>query len=472
MPTHEITPIQYHPDGAYWFERFAHLPYPAWLDSCQPHSAIGRYGIISAAPQQRLITNGSITTIEQLNYRDDSGLLSSSSSAHTSNEDPLDLINTWLQQQPKDLPEDIPFAGGVLGYWGYDLGRRYERLPEKSLADTQLADMQVGCYDWSLVQDHHQRRAWVIILASCQPAVKRSIKQQIDSTANLEATSSKPDKSFKISNFEEESNFDSYTKSIRNIQNYIAAGDCYQVNFAQRFKATYSGDTLEAYQKLRTILPSPFCAYLKLNDEQSILSLSPERFIKCHQGQVETKPIKGTIPRGKTLQDDQRNADTLLNSQKDRAENVMIVDLLRNDLSKVCTPYSVKTPKLFELESYANVHHLVSTVSGQLQEDKSCADLLRATFPGGSITGAPKIRAMEIIDELETFRRSAYCGSIGYLSINGNMDTNIAIRTLMADKGNLYCWGGGGITADSDPKAEYDESLAKVSLLMQTLSSL
>jgi len=218
-------------------------------------------------------------------------------------------------------------------------------------------------------------------------------------------------------------------------------------------------------------MPSPYSAYLDWQDK-AVICLSPERFLKVARNQVEARPIKGTIARGRSVDEDQDNAVQLLNSGKDRAENLMIVDLLRNDLGTVCQPGSIRVPKLFELESFANVHHLVSTVTGTLRPGQTPLDLLARSFPGGSITGAPKKRAMEIIEETESCRRNLYCGSVGYISATGRMDTNIAIRTLLADNGRLHCWGGGGIVSDSEAESEYRESITKVASLMSTLEGL
>jgi para-aminobenzoate synthetase component 1 len=321
--------------------------------------------------------------------------------------------------------------------------------------------MSIGIYPWAIVQDHHKQQAWLVVNKAvaatynfleiehiCLPNTQNTrfhdLKQNLKSTSN----------SFKINGFESNLKVGSYRLAIQKIHRYIAAGDCYQVNFAQRFSASCQGDSFEAYLTLRDALPSPFSAYMEL-PEGAILSLSPERF------------IKGTIARGKTPEEDAANALRLESSLKDRAENLMIVDLLRNDLSKTCT--DIKVPELFSLQSFANVHHLVSTVTGTLKPNKTAVDLLASSFPGGSITGAPKIRAMEIIEELEPVRRSLYCGSLGYISACGNMDTSIAIRTLVRDKNNIHCWGGGGIVADSEPDKEYQETIAKVKVLLDTL---
>jgi para-aminobenzoate synthetase component 1 len=259
-----------------------------------------------------------------------------------------------------------------------------------------------------------------------------------------------------------------YLAAIARIKRYILDGDCYQVNFAQRFSVPAEGDPWEAYQGLRRINAAPFGAYLNTPDCQ-VLCSSPERFLRVRGGDVETRPIKGTRPRGQDPIEDLMLADALLGSAKDRAENLMIVDLLRNDLGKVCAVGSVRVPRLFEVQSFARVHHLVSTVRGRLATGRTAADLLRACFPGGSITGAPKLRAMEIIEELEPHRRGIYCGSIGYLGWDGAMDTNIAIRTMVQSEGVTRLWAGGGIVADSKPEAEYRETYYKAAALLDLL---
>ena len=265
---------------------------------------------------------------------------------------------------------------------------------------------------------------------------------------------------------------EAYHKAIERIQDYIQAGDCYQVNFAQRFRAPCSGDPWVAYCALREACPTPFSGFQSLPNDGAVLSLSPERFVRVSERQVETRPIKGTRPRGVTPEEDAAHATELLASPKDRAENLMIVDLLRNDLGRSCRTGSVSVPELFSLESYPNVHHLVSSVTGTLADDKDALDLIAGSFPGGSITGAPKIRAMQIIDELEPTRRGLYCGSLVYLDVRGEMDSSIAIRSLLVKDGQVCCWGGGGIVADSQWEAEYQESLTKVRVLLQTLEGL
>jgi len=260
-----------------------------------------------------------------------------------------------------------------------------------------------------------------------------------------------------------------YLNAVAKVREYIVAGDIFQANLSQRFQAPLREQPFDLYRRLRRRNPAPFAGYLAF-DEVTVLSASPERFLRLDpDGQVETRPIKGTRPRGLGPMHDAALGRALAESVKDRAENVMIVDLLRNDLSRVCRPGSVRVPELFALEQHPTVHHLVSTVLGDLEPGADAVDLVRAAFPGGSITGAPKVRAMEVIAELEPTRRGVYCGSIGYLSATGAMDTSIVIRTFVLHDGELYFQAGGGIVADSDPELEYRETLDKAAGLIATL---
>ncbi len=467
-----ITPLDYRPDSAHWFSLVRHLPNALWLDSGRPASSYGRFDIIAAAPQQLLTTQGAVTRITEQH-----GL------SRDSTEDPFALLAQALspsqepQQERPQTHSALPFIGGALGYFGYDLGRRLEKLPTLAQADINLPDMCVGIYPWAIVQDHALQTACLVINESLSQTLGGAYNfleiEQLGLSAaqnplfhELKSNLKSGDKSFKINDFESNLNVRDYRAALEKIQAYIRAGDCYQVNFAQRFSAEFSGDPFAAYLALRDVLPSPFSGFMQL-ENGAVLSLSPERFIQVRGTQVETKPIKGTIKRGATPEQDAQNAQWLQNSQKNRAENVMIVDLLRNDLSKHCG--QVKVPALCELQTFANVHHLVSTVTGELKDGANAIDVLRDAFPGGSITGAPKIRAMEIIEELEPTRRSLYCGSLGYVSADGQMDTSIAIRTLVCDGNKIHCWGGGGIVAGSETEQEYRESIAKVQVLMETL---
>ena len=361
----------------------------------------------------------------------------------------------------------LPFIGGLMGYWRYDAGLAAHGLaPHRDAASQPLAALKLGWYGWALILNHQAGEGWLVFHPACDSSTRQQVRDLLATT-----TPQPPAAPFVLAApFAADTSRQHYLGAVARIRDYIAAGDCYQVNYAQRFSAPCHGDPWSAYRALRRALPSPYGAYLNW-DGEAVLSCSPERFLKVSVGQVETKPIKGTIARGLTVAEDGDNAIRLMNSAKDRAENLMIVDLLRNDLGRHCQPGSIRVPKLFALESFANVHHLVSTVTGALKKDSTPLQLLRDAFPGGSITGAPKKRAMEIIAELEPFDRQLYCGSIGYMSANGRLDTNIAIRTLTVHDGQIHCWGGGGIVADSVPELEYEESLQKVETLMKALES-
>lgn len=368
---------------------------------------------------------------------------------------------------PAEAPTNVPFAGGLLGYLGYDFGRRVERLPANARDDIGLADAAFGLYGWAIISDHQNRTTQLV----CHPALRMEEQQRILEIVAPPCGNARSAPFALTSSFKPDVDQKGYKQAIDRIQHYITAGDCYQVNYAQRFSATYEGDPWGAYSRLRKACPTPFSGFIRLSGRDAVLSLSPERFLEVKHGQVETRPIKGTRPRGACELDDAANAWELLNSEKDRAENLMIVDLLRNDLGRNCRIGSVTVPSLFSLESYPNVHHLVSVIKGQLADNHDALDLIRGAFPGGSITGAPKIRAMEIIDELESTRRGIYCGSLMYLDVRGQMDSSIAIRTMIAKSGTIHCWGGGGIVRDSEWLCEYEESVTKVKALMDVLEA-
>ncbi|MGR9053778.1 MAG: aminodeoxychorismate synthase component I, partial [Gammaproteobacteria bacterium] len=343
--------------------------------------------------------------------------------------------------------------------------RRLEKLPALSEDAEHIAQMAVGIYPWAVVVDHVERRSHLV--------------GRLDDETRIRVMKhfSRMPEAFDLSMFEVTGpvscNMDKvrYASAISRIKHYLKEGDCYQVNLTQRFEASCRGDPWRAYVKLRELNSAPFSCYFNTPEAQ-ILSSSPERFLSVRNGMVETKPIKGTRPRRSAIAEDRRQAGLLANSKKDRAENVMIVDLLRNDIGKTCKKGSVKVPKLFDVESYATVHHLVSTVTGELDVGRHALDLLRSCFPGGSITGAPKIRAMEVIEELEPHRRGVYCGAIGYIGYDGNMDTNIAIRTLVHSQGRIRFWAGGGIVNDSVMEDEYQECFDKAKAMMALLNSL
>ena len=448
-----IQTIPYHANSEILFAAVRDLPDAVWLDSGKPRSAQGRFDIISACPDAIIETVGQLSTIS-----DSTGLRSSL-------EDPFVLVEQLLAPLSKpDTDNQYPFVGGLIGYFGYDLGRRLIDIP--STADTlaTLPDMRIGRFLWALVVDHDKQRSELVFHAQCSDELQTLICSRLVNLDSVDA-----DSAFKLNKrFSATLSESQYQAAIQEIKRYISAGDCYQTNFTQHFATQFSGDLWPAYKALRSAVGSPYSVFWQWRD-QALLCLSPERFIKVSDNRAETKPIKGTIKRGSDIEDDRQRAEILINSAKDRAENLMIVDLLRNDLGKNCQPGSIRVPKLFALESFPNVHHLVSTVTGDLTADATPLGLLRDSFPGGSITGAPKKRAMEIIEELEPVRRSVYCGSIGYISANGRMDTNIAIRTLIADGDTLHCWGGGGIVADSIEAQEYQESVDKIKALLTAL---
>ena len=370
----------------------------------------------------------------------------------------------------------MPFQTGVVGYLGYDLAHHLERLPHPAVDDLAFPDLAAGFYDAILAFDHGERRAW--ILSSGWPeanpvASMHRRKARADLLAARVGRAREPDPEPEAaSEAGLRSNFTAggYEAAVQRVVDYILAGDIFQANLSQRFQAELPDglDAWRLYRRLRRRNPAPFAAYLDLGEVQ-IASASPERFLELRGRQVETRPIKGTRPRGATPEADRRLGAELLASAKDRAENVMIVDLLRNDLSRVCRDHTVLTPELCVLESFATVHHLVSTVTGELRDGLDAVDLLRATFPGGSITGAPKIRAMEIIAELEPSARGPYCGSIGWLGFDGWMDTSITIRTFAIKGRRVAFQAGGGIVADSEPAAEYAETLDKARALIEAL---
>ncbi len=437
------------------FERVRGFGYPVLLDSSQPEAISGRYDIIAAGPD-RVVS----FTDQGLNCTSESGQIILKDAASS----PFDYLQQLLNELGTPKPVDnCPFNAGLIGIFGYDLGRAIEQLPSLSEADIDYPWMLVGRYLWAVIIDHVDNSCRIVWHTLASPSIDKVI-------ACLSTPKAGDPCSFKLTTpFSSNLSWPEYQHSLERIDEYIHAGDCYQINFAQRFHGQYKGDPWTAYKRLREQATTPHAAYLE-SPEGAILSLSPERFLEVDAaGEVETRPIKGTRPRGQNATEDTALANELANARKDRAENLMIVDLLRNDLSRNCAAGSVRVPELFKIESYPNVHHLVSSVRGKLKPQATPLSLLRDSFPGGSITGAPKIRAMEIIDELEPQRRSVYCGSIGYISSCGHMDTSITIRTLLCQKGEIYCWAGGGIVADSVIEEEYQETFNKVNNLLHGL---
>ena len=448
-----IVQLPYFSDSSALFSSIAGEPWSVFLDSGFPYSNQGRYDIIAAEPLCTLVTHGDITEVTR------NGLTIKSSA------DPFDLVKQQLVADFNNN-DDLPFNGGAIGYFSYDLARRLETLPVIAEDAEHTAEMAVGIYNWALIVDHQQKISY-LIGHDCEEQKWQALIAQFSQLPEQQEHNA-----FKVVSTID-SNMDKafYKQAFDRIKQYLKEGDCYQVNLAQRFAARCEGDPWTAYQTLRKLNAAPFSCYLNLPEVQ-ILSSSPERFLKLTKGIVETKPIKGTRPRKQDDAEDQQQIKSLESSNKDRAENLMIVDLLRNDISKTCKKGSVKVPVIFNVESYATVHHLVSTVTGILAEGQHALDLLKSCFPGGSITGAPKIRAMEIIEELEPNRRGVYCGAIGYVGFDGNMDTNIAIRTLVHSKNTIRFWAGGGIVNDSVMEEEYQESFDKAAAMLDLLKLL
>ncbi|MDO6445737.1 aminodeoxychorismate synthase component I [Colwellia sp. 1_MG-2023] len=445
------------------FEQFAHQPWAMWLDSCHSEHVDSRYDIIVWQPEITVTTINNNTIVDYI----------SEQRLENSSDDPVTILQAVQQafyQKVEIQVTELPFMTGAVGYFSYDLSRRFEQLPCQADKDINLPEMAVGIYSQAIIYDNKTQQYSLI-----------ADENQLDEIENylhalISEKHSRSVESFKlVQQWQGNMSAEQYQEKFAKIQQYLLSGDCYQINLTQRFSAHYQGEEYQAYKVLREANQAPFSAFIRLAD-YSILSISPERFLRVNQNTVQSKPIKGTKPRSSNKAQDHALATALQHSEKDKAENLMIVDLLRNDISKVCLPGTVKVPTLFAVESFPAVHHLVSTVTGELESQFDALDLLREAFPGGSITGAPKIRAMEIIDELEPQRRSIYCGSIGYISACGNMDTSITIRTLVCDKSGekntLHCWAGGGIVADSNVDAEYQESYDKVNKILPVLAKL
>jgi para-aminobenzoate synthetase component I len=493
-----VEPLGVSHDPAEICGRFRDLPYLLFLDSASARSSVSdaqqmqQYSFLAADPIAVIRSKGHHTERRDRGdpaWRPVSG-------------DALSVARSLLpaaQQTSSELP---PFQGGLAGYIGYDWAAVLERLPGARYDDLGVWDVVLGLYDWVIAWDHRHNAAWIISTglpdtgaASGRRARERlaMVRERVGGEPGGRAARPKSRPagvewtgaaeravapSYAVTDIPGgadialRSTFThrGYLDTVQRVRSYIVAGDIFQANLSQRFQTRLPEEPFELYRRLRQRNPAPFSAYLDFDDVQ-ILSASPERFLRLdpERRMVETRPIKGTRPRGLGPMHDAALGRALAESQKDRAENVMIVDLLRNDLSRVCRPGSVRVPELFAIEHHPTVHHLVSTVIGELEQGSTAFDLIRATFPGGSITGAPKIRAMEIIAELEPTQRGVYCGSIGYLSVTGALDTSIVIRTYLVLRGQVYFQAGGGIVADSDPELEYRETLDKARGLIETL---
>ena len=452
------------------FELIKDNPYSFFLDSGMDPQKLGRYSFIGSDPFLVVSSYGSKITVVRGDEQE------------VQHGNPFDALGRLLEMYKLDpCWAPVPFLGGAVGYFSYDLCHFIERLPSTAIDDLKFPESYFAFYDAILAFDHLEGRVYLIATGFPELEESRRLRRAkarleemkdwlhpIADSFQLTANSQPVPENGEIAlrpNFTPEE----YIKAVDRVRQYIAAGDVFQVNLSQRFEANLAMPPYELYKRLRGGNPAPFASYINF-DGVTIVGASPERFLRVQGDLVETRPVKGTRPRGRDPAEDEALGQELVHSIKDRAENIMIVDLERNDLGRVCRYGTVKVTELAILETFPTVFHLTSTIIGRLRQGKSNIDLLKATFPGGSITGAPKVRAMEIIDELEPTKRSVYTGSIGYLSFNGDLDINIVIRTLLVKEGKAYFQVGGGIVYDSNPEAEYRETLDKAKALIQALS--
>ncbi|MCY6370807.1 aminodeoxychorismate synthase component I [Clostridium ganghwense] len=423
-----------------------------FLDSGMDRERLGKYSFIALNPFITFKSKNNVCFLNREQYEGDT----------------FEELKKIIKKYKFNNNTKFPFIAGGIGYFSYDLGRSIEKLPEISEEDVDIPDCYFNFYDNIIVIDHVNNKTYVTALGILEEQKESisHIKNKICKGKKVQYQKHKKNKLPFQSNFTKKE----YIKTIDRVREYIKNGDIYITNLTQRFTCDIEKDPYDVYRTLRNINPAPFAAYMKF-EGFSIVSSSPERFLKIKDGVVETRPIKGTRPRGKNEEEDLNNRQELLNSEKDKSELLMIVDLERNDLSRVCRPNSVKVTELFELEQYSTVYHLVSTIKGELRDECTSIDCIKACFPGGSITGAPKIRSMEIIDELEKVRRNIYTGCIGYIGFDDNVDLNIVIRTILMKDNKAYLGVGGGITWESDSEAEYEETLDKARALFRSLES-
>lgn len=441
-------------------EKISKEKYPFILDSCNGYeNKLGKFSFAGFNPIGIFKSkNNKVEVMEDGSWEE------------RFQEDTIEAFNNYYKKYKKDYVGKYPFNSGGVGYFSYDLCHKIEKLPRTAKDDILVPDIFFCFYDGVFIFDHNNKE--IIISALGLKKDNEEIFKDLENFAlgKGEDLIKKESESLPLREKYFQSNFikNNYLDSIKRIKSYIKSGDIYQVNLTQRFSTKIEEDPWALYERQRKINPAPFAVYLDYEDFQ-ILSTSPERFIKIEGKRIETRPIKGTIARGKTLEEDEKNKKILLSSEKDKSELLMIVDLERNDLGKISKPGSVVVEEIFALEEYPSVYHLVSTISGELKHDTELKDIIKAVFPGGSITGTPKIRAMEIIDELEPTQRNIYTGSLGYIDFNGNLDLNIVIRTIVIKNKTAYFQAGGAIVWDSEEEAEYQETLVKSNALKRAL---
>lgn len=433
-------------------------PYPFFLDAGSDPERLGRHSLVGCDPFAVVHSIAGVTVVKQLRTGKEERFAGS----------PFDALRTLLRRYRVEAPGPFPLAaGGMVGYLSYDLFPRIENVKRTATDDLGMPEMFFGLYDSVYCHDHatgeskisstgvagEGGRSPLADLLSGEPPAEPGVPEPF-ATAGALVPSQTPDR---------------FKAAVSRAREHIAAGDVYQVNLSQRFEVAYGGDPVDFYLRMRKVSPAPFGACL-FPDGFAVLSNSPERYLLIDGGYIETRPIKGTMPRGRNAEEDAALSKALAESEKDSAEHVMIVDLERNDLGRVCEYDSVRVTEFKVIESYANVHHMVSTVSGRVHPSRDVVDCIRNSFPGGSITGAPKVWAMRIIDSLEPTARGVYCGSIGYLDFSGRVDLNIAIRTAVHREGKLYFQVGGGIVTDSDPETEYQETITKAQSFVKALT--
>lgn len=423
-----------------------------FLDSSLRDDDVGRYSFMGYNPCMMVRSKG-----EMVEYREEKGEFTKVRA------NPLAFVDKVLSMYENlcTVSSPFPFTGGIVGYFSYDLKNMIERLPVKNADDIGVYDQYWGIYDTFVVEDHRNKSLWI---AGYDIEKLNQMQEELEEIAHIDNPFAK---GAYIGEFMANFSREDYVKAIEKVHGYIRQGDIYQVNLSQRFQFEVKGNTRYIYDVIRRISPAPFAAFLSY-EEFEVLSISPERFILIDGDYIETRPIKGTRPRGRNLKEDKRMRKELAESIKDKAELLMIVDLERNDLGRISRPGTVKVPELFRIKDYATIFHLDSIVTGRLKPGINYEEILKAAFPGGSITGAPKIRSMEIIEELEPVCRGIYTGSIGYIDYRGNCDLNIAIRTMVIKDEKGYYQAGGGLTIDSDPEMEYEETWHKTKSLVLT----
>ncbi|NMF04148.1 aminodeoxychorismate synthase component I [Clostridium beijerinckii] len=438
-------------DPFYTYDLFKDSKDSIFLDSSKEDKLLSKYSFIGLNPYKKFISKGRKVTIDNEEYND---------------VDPFEKLDEIIESYKISINSNIPFVSGAIGYFSYDIGRVLEDLPDESKEDFSIPDSIFIFFDNLIIFDLQNKKTYITSVGQLEESknsilsIEKCLKNYIEGLpVNLEKTNNEF-----FSNFDKEE----YKKAIASLKEYIRSGDVYIANMTRRIWCNNNEKPYEIYRKLRNTNKAPFSAYMNFEDFQ-IISSSPERFLSIIDGKVQTRPIKGTRPRGKDYEENERNRNELMASEKDKSELLMIVDLERNDLSKVCKPKSVKVTELFKLEAYETVFHLVATIEGRLRENVSSVKCIRECFPGGSITGAPKIRAMEIIDELEKLKRNIYTGSIGYFDLRGNSDFNIVIRTIIKKGNKAFLGVGGGITWESIEEEEWLETIDKAKALMEVL---